>query len=118
IGDISPWEVLRGIWARKEIIACVFAAFMAVAIFWVATVTPTFTVETRIMLSPRSGEISSFDAENTPNLPDAETLQSEIQILTSQPLISQLVADLGLAADPEFNPALQAPGFLGRIAGA
>ena len=32
VGDISPWEVLRGVWARKEIILCAFAGFMAVEI--------------------------------------------------------------------------------------
>lgn len=116
IGDLSPWEVLRGIWARKEIIAVAFATFMAVAFLWLATTTPTYTVETRIMLSPRAGEISSFDAESMPTLPDAETLQSEIQVLTSRPLVARLIADLGLAANPEFNPALRTPGFLGRIA--
>ncbi|MDP1628165.1 polysaccharide biosynthesis tyrosine autokinase [Parvibaculum sp.] len=116
IGDISPWEVLRGIWARKEIIACTFAGFMAVAVIWLMTVVPTYTVETRIMLSPRAGEISTFDAENTPSLPDTETLQSEIQVLTSRPLVARLITDLGLAANPEFNPALHAPGFFGRIA--
>ncbi|ABS64606.1 Non-specific protein-tyrosine kinase [Parvibaculum lavamentivorans DS-1] len=116
VGDISPWEVLRGVWARKEIIACTFVAFMAVAIFWLMTVVPTYTVETRIMLSPRAGEISTFDADSTPSLPDNETLQSEIQVLTSRPLAARLITDLGLAAHPEFNPALRAPGFLGRIA--
>ena len=116
IGDISPWEVLRGIWARKHIILCAFAAFMVVAIFWIVTATPTYTVETRVLLSPRSGEISSFDDQNLPSQPDLETLQSEIQVLTSRPLIARLIADLGLAANPEFNPALNAPGFFGRIA--
>src|SRR5690606_21187273 len=116
IGDISPWEVLRGIWARKHIILCAFAAFMVVAIFWIVTATPTYTVETRVLLSPRSGEISSFDDQNLPSQPDVETLQSEIQVLTSRPLIARLIADLGLAANPEFNPALNAPGFFGRIA--
>lgn len=118
IGDLSPWEILRGIWARKEIILCAFAGFMAIAVFWLATVTPTYTVEARVMLSPRAGEISTFDAESGPSLPDSETLQSEIQVLTSRPLVARLIADLGLAANPEFNPALRSPGFLGRIAAA
>ncbi|MEQ8326628.1 MAG: polysaccharide biosynthesis tyrosine autokinase [Parvibaculum sp.] len=116
IGDLSPWEILRGIWARKEIILCAFAGFMAIAVFWLATVTPTYTVEARVMLSPRAGEISTFDAESGPSLPDSETLQSEIQVLTSRALVARLIADLGLAANPEFNPALRSPGFLGRIA--
>ncbi|HAC58075.1 MAG: hypothetical protein CMI62_06735 [Parvibaculum sp.] len=114
-GDISPWEVLRGVWARKEIILCAFAGFMAVAVFWLATATPTYTVETRVMLAPRAGEISTFDNENSPMLPDAQTVQTEIQVLTSRPLVARLITDLGLASNPEFNPALRSPGLMGRI---
>lgn len=116
VGDISPWEVLRGVWARKEIILCAFAGFMAVAIVWLATATPTYTVEARVMLAPRAGEISTFDNENSPLLPDAQTVQTEIQLLTSRPLVARLITDLGLAGNPEFNPALRSPGLLGRIA--
>ncbi len=115
VGDLSPWDVLRGIWARKEIILGAFAAFMIVAVLWITTVTPTYTVETRVLLSPRSGEISTFDAESTPLLPDNQTVLSEIQVLTSRPLVARLIADLGLGANPEFNPALRTPGFLGRV---
>ncbi|HCX67718.1 MAG TPA: hypothetical protein DHK64_09340, partial [Rhodobiaceae bacterium] len=115
-GDISPWEVLRGVWARKEIILGAFLAFMVVAAFWLFTATPTYTVETRVMLAPRAGEISTFDNESSPLLPDVQTLQTEIQVLTSRPLIARLITDLGLASNPEFNPALRSPGFLRRIA--
>lgn len=116
IGDFSPWEVLRGIWARKQIILLAFAGFMTLAVFWLMTATPTYTVEARVLLSPRTGEISTFDVESAPLLPDNETLNSEIQVITSRPLIARLITDLGLAANPEFNPALRAPGFFGRIA--
>lgn len=115
VSDISPWEVLRGVWARKEIILCAFAGFMAVAIVWLATATPTYTVEARVMLAPRAGEISTFDDENSPLLPDAQTVQTEIQLLTSRPLVARLITDLGLAGNPEFNPALRSPGLLSRI---
>lgn len=116
VGDISPWEVLRGVWARKEIVVCAFAGFMAVSIVWLATATPTYTVEARVMLAPRAGEISTFDNENSPLLPDAPTVQTEIQVLTSRPLVARLITDLALAGNPEFNPALRSPGLLGRIA--
>ena len=115
-GEVSPWDILRGIWARKEIVAVVFIGFMSLVLFWVATATPTYTVETRVMLSPRAGEISTFDTEIQGPLPDAETLQSEIQVMTSRRLIARLIQDLGLGASPEFNPALRQPGLFGRIA--
>ncbi|HUD53182.1 polysaccharide biosynthesis tyrosine autokinase [Parvibaculum sp.] len=105
--EVSPWELLRGIWARKELVGISFGSFMALAILWLATVTPTYTVETRVLLSPRTGEISSFDTENQPTMPDAETLQSEIQLLTSRPLLVRLVTDLRLDREPEFNPSLR-----------
>lgn len=114
--DISPWELLRGLWARKELIFVAFAGFMLMAFVWLMTVTPTYTVETRLLLSTRTGEVSSFDANNIPTPPDAETVQSEIQLLTSRTLIARLIADLKLAQDPEFNPALRSSAF-GRLSG-
>ena len=114
--DISPWELLRGIWARKELILISFACFMTLALIWLVTVTPTYTVESRILMATRTGEISNFDASSQPTPPDAETLQSEIQVLTSRPLIARLIADLKLDQDPEFNPALH-QGILGSLIG-
>jgi uncharacterized protein involved in exopolysaccharide biosynthesis len=119
-GDISPWELQRGIWARKELIGIAFGCFMAVAIFWLMTVTPTYTVEARLLLSPRTGEISNFDAGSAPAQPDAETVQSEIQVLTSRTLLRRLIVDLRLDRDPEFNPALRRgllSGLMGRQPG-
>lgn len=111
ISDISPWEILRGIWARKELVLVVFIIFMTLAFIWVNTVTPTFTVETRLLLEPRNNEVSNFDVNGTPSMPDSETLQSEIQVITSRPLITRLVNDLNLDADPEFNPAIRSGMF-------
>lgn len=114
-GDISPWELLRGIWARKELIVIAFGAFMGLVLLWMMTVTPTYTVDTRILLSTRTGEVSSFDASSAPTPPDAETVQSEMQVLTSRALIARIIADLKLNDEPEFNPSLR-HGFMGRFA--
>lgn len=102
--EISPWELLRGLWARKELILVAFISFMALAFVWLLFVTPTYTVESRLLLATRTGEVSTFDNQNTPAPPDATTVQSEIQLLTSRPLISRLISDLKLSEDPEFNP--------------
>jgi len=113
-GEISPWDLLRSIWARKELVGGIFAVFMLLVILWLGFVTPTYTVESRVLLSPRSGEISSFDAQTQPLNPDAETVQSELQVLTSRPLLLRLVRDLKLESNPEFRPA---QGLLSRILG-
>jgi capsular exopolysaccharide synthesis family protein len=105
--DVSPWELLRGIWARKEFIGIVFGAFMALALAWLVTVTPTYTVDARVLIAPRTGQISTFDTDNQPTPPDAETLQSEIQLITSRPLLVRLVQDLRLDRSAEFNPSLR-----------
>ena len=114
--DISPWELLRGIWARKELIVVAFLGFMCLAVFWLMTVTPTFTVESRLLLATRAGEVSSFDANNMPTPPDDGTVQSEIQLLTSRPLIGRLIDDLRLDQSAEFNPQLRRS-ILGRLSG-
>ena len=116
--DLSPWDVLRGLWARKEVIALVFAAAMALCLIWLATTAPVFTAETRILLAPRTGEVSAFDSNNQPAQPDDETVQSEIQLITSRPLIEKLIQELHLDRMPAYNPALRSPGLLSFITGA
>ncbi|MBV1933790.1 MAG: hypothetical protein KUG59_03810, partial [Parvibaculaceae bacterium] len=37
--DINPWELMRGIWARKEIVLMTFLAVLALGIFWLSTLT-------------------------------------------------------------------------------
>lgn len=113
-GEISPWDLLRGIWARKELVGVVFAVFMLLVILWLGFVTPTYTVESRVLLSPRTGEISSFDAPTQPINVDPEAVQSELQVLTSRPLLLRLVRDLKLDTNPEFRPS---QGLLSRILG-
>ncbi|MDO8287662.1 MAG: polysaccharide biosynthesis tyrosine autokinase [Parvibaculum sp.] len=114
--DISPWELLRGLWARKELIVVAFLGFMCLAFFWLMTVTPTYTVESRLLLATRAGEVSNFDANNLPTPPDNEALQSEIQLLTSRALIGRLIDDLRLNQSAEFNPQLR-QSILGRLSG-
>ncbi|MGV8996089.1 MAG: GumC family protein [Parvibaculaceae bacterium] len=114
--DISPWELLRGIWARKELIIVAFLGFMCLAFFWLMTVTPTYTVESRLLLATRAGEVSNFDTNNLPTPPDDSALQSEIQLLTSRPLIARLIDDLRLDQSGEFNPRIRS-GILGRLSG-
>ena len=116
--ELSPWDVLRGLWARKELVVLIFAASMALCLVWLATTSPIYTAETRLLLSPRTGEISNFDAKSQPALPDDETVQSEIQLITSRPLIEKLVQDLHLDRLPAYNPALRRPGLLSSLFGA
>lgn len=101
-GDINPWELMRGIWARKEIVLMTFLAVFALGIFWLSTLVPTYTVETLLLIEPRIGEISRFDETNNLSTPDKGFVESEIKIISSYEQLNKLAEKLSLSTYPEF----------------
>ncbi|MBV1933745.1 MAG: polysaccharide biosynthesis tyrosine autokinase [Parvibaculaceae bacterium] len=108
--DINPWELMRGIWARKEIVLMTFLAVLAIGIFWLSTLTPTYTVETLLLIEPRIGEISRFDETNTLSTPDKGFVESEIQIISSYEQLLKLADRLSLSKYSEFAQATKSKG--------
>lgn len=116
--DINPWELMRGIWARKEIVLMTFLAVLALGIFWLSTLTPTYTVETLLLIEPRIGEISRFDETNTLNTPDKGFVESEIQIISSYEQLLKLADRLSLSKYPEFAQETKNKSPMGAQTGA
>jgi len=112
---INPWEVLRGIWARKEIAIGTAILILVLSLIWISTVTPTYTAEALLRIEPRAGEISRFDDLSPLSPPDQGTVESEIQELFSYTLIADLVREAKLDQTSEFNPTLRKPGFLSSL---
>ena len=53
------------------------------------------------------------------NAPDPmPAVRTELQAMTSRSMVEQVVKELNLAADPQFNPALQPATLLGELKGA
>ncbi len=92
------------------------AAFLAAFLF-VNVVKPRYTSDARLLLEnqddffPRVDKGERVDA----NGPDAEGVQSQIQLLTSRDLARRVIKTLGLQGDVEFDPLANGVGALTRV---
>lgn len=123
----SPWvppvHKLRNVGdmlgRRRALIVVVTAGLTILAVAAAHRITPRFTAQADVMISPRQQQVVDLKAVLAGLGGDSEVVESEIQILRSRELARVVVQRLDLDKLPEFNPALAAPGVtakLGRIA--
>jgi polysaccharide biosynthesis transport protein len=112
--DESFLETLRKLWRHRFLIAActVLLGGAAIAAAWLM---PSFYVaEARVLVgvqSPRLGNVEAIIADVSP---DAERVQNEGFILQSRSIAKQVIDQLKLRDDPEFNAAVRKPSFWSR----
>lgn len=101
---------------RWWVIGPTLAAVVGAAVF-VNVVKPRYTSEARLLLENQDDFLSRADrTERTDgNGPDAEGVQSQIQLLTSRDLARRAIRNLGLQGDEEFDPLAHGVGALTRV---
>ena len=97
-------ELLGKLWRGKWIIivSTFFAGLMGV--LFASQYEPTYTARTKVMFDINASQV--VDVGQSVVRID-ETLENQVEILQSTNLIERVIADLGLADHPEFNPALR-----------
>jgi uncharacterized protein involved in exopolysaccharide biosynthesis len=112
--DIGPADVL--LWLRdglKWIILLAIAGIIA-AFVYALTATPRYTAYTDIIVDPSNLNVVSDDVFASNPQRDSQLLEveSKLRVLTSGNVLRQVIADLDLENDPEFNkPGLLDPLF-------
>jgi succinoglycan biosynthesis transport protein ExoP len=116
IGDIFR-SLRRRIWIVAITTLCV-AGLVALIVF---QLTPKYDAQAMLVLEARNAQVANVQ-DVMPGLPmdnpamHTAVIRSELDILTSRTLARQVIEDLGLATEPEFNPALRTgPSWLGRL---
>lgn len=107
------WKVvLRG---KFLILACVLLV-MAPALLYLQQATPRYTAAADILIDAPDTSDTLLERSASPRarLTDS-VVQTEAEVLSSTSLARRVVDKLGLDRDPEFNPALRAPGLVQRI---
>ena len=119
-----PVTKLRGVGEmlgrRRALIVLVTLGLTAFAVAAAHRITPRYTAQADVMISPRQQQVVDLKAVLAGLGGDSEVVESEIQILRSRELAKSVVQKLDLDKLPEFNPALAAPGLsakFSRIAG-
>jgi succinoglycan biosynthesis transport protein ExoP len=114
--DGTPWlDLVKGhenelrhalavIRRRKGVIFATMVLVTFGTLLIVLQLTPLYTASALIMLNTRSANVINVASVVAGLPPDVNVIKSEIDVLESRALAARVIADLGLAADPEFAP--------------
>lgn len=112
--DASSGQNLSLLWQRRWFIVAVVLGATIFSGVLLSLVTPVYTAEALVALNTRPGQIVQTGLSTPPSPPTAATVQTEMDILRSRELAAQVVDELGLREDPEFNVSLREQGWLSR----
>ncbi|SJM90723.1 putative Succinoglycan biosynthesis transport protein ExoP [Crenothrix polyspora] len=100
---ISIRQIFAIIWRRKWLILAIVLGFtiLAATILW--SIAPRYTGEAQMMIENRGRDIVKREAPSSGSLADAETIAGQIQVLRSPELAREVIRELNLDQDPEFN---------------
>lgn len=120
--DIDITALWQAVMARKKSLLLSALGVGALTFIALSLVTPQYTATTRIIIENDEGKYINTNASN-PNanhnasLVDKEAVISQVHVLRSQDLASDVIKNLRLERVPEFNDALQTGGFLASLLG-
>jgi polysaccharide biosynthesis transport protein len=108
-------ETLRKLWRHRGLIALctVLVGGAAIVAAWLM---PSYYVsEARVLVGVQSPRLPNVESIMADVSPDAERVQNEGFILQSRTIAGQVIDQLNLRQDAEFNPALAPPSFWQRL---
>jgi len=95
----AVWTIL---WRRRLLVGLVTLAVIAVASLYIVVTPPSYSATSAILVDPR--DVKSTNIDNV--LPgigaDSAAIASQVSVIESRDLLSQVFDKLGLASDPEF----------------
>src|SRR5262245_52458298 len=110
--ELAHWAI--GIVRRQLLVIALIGAFgTSLGVFYILMAPSTYTAESRIVIDPRRVQLfpkATFSESQF----DWAALDSEIELVKSEPVMLPVINSLGLAKDPEF---LNSPGVLGSLLG-
>jgi capsular exopolysaccharide synthesis family protein len=108
-------ETIRKLWRRRGLIALCTLVLGGGATVAAWSMPSFYVSEARVLVGvqvPRLPNVESLVADVSP---DAERVQNEGFILQSRNIAKQVIDQLRLRDDPEFNPQLRKPSFWSRL---
>lgn len=109
--EIDLMSILRTLWRGKWVIA--LCATIGLAIGWYEAfrvAVPQYSATAQMALQIRNEQVVNLQSVISGVSGDEYSMNTEMEIIRSRELISQLVDELDLVNDPEFNPTLAEPG--------
>lgn len=106
-GEIDVAGVGRALWRKRWWVVGPTLAALAAAGIFVNVVKPRYTADGRLLLENQENYLTRTEKGEKPEsitAPDAEAVQSQIQLLTSRDLARRVIKSVGLPGNPEFDP--------------
>lgn len=103
--DVGTGISLSALWQRRNFLFVMVAGALIVAGLLLAVIAPVYTSEALVSLTMRNTEVLDRQAM-TPTPPSVSQVQTEMEVIRSRHLVGQVVDQLQLTQDPEFNKSL------------
>lgn len=108
-------ETLRKLWRRRWLILTCTVVLGGAAIAAAWSMPSYYVSEARVLVGIQAPRVLNVESVLADVSPDAERVQNEGFVLQSRALALQVLDQLRLRDDPEFNPALRKPSSWSRI---
>lgn len=112
--DFNLTDLLRMLWRRRWLMLTTVAVVMATLVVVLTQLTPHYTATAQVMVDPRQQNIVDIEQVLSGLPVNAETIQSEIEVINSRNLASRVIEQNRLDQVAEFNPSLGAGGLWQR----
>jgi succinoglycan biosynthesis transport protein ExoP len=114
--QIDLLTLLRTLWRGKSFIAlCALCAVIIVTGYVFFAAVPMYRSSAQLSLQVKTENIVDISAVMSGVTPDQSSINTEMEIIQSRGLLADLVDELDLINDPEFNPTLRAPSLLAQL---
>jgi succinoglycan biosynthesis transport protein ExoP len=115
---LSIRQILITLWRRKWLLAGIFIATLVAAHFMISSLTPRYAARSMLVLNVPGQVDTTEDGTGDPGPGrDLPITATQVQILQSTALTTQVVQALNLIKDPEFNPTLRPKSWLDSLVG-
>ena len=108
-------ETLRKLWRHRRLILACTIVLGGTAVFAAWSMPSYYVSEARVLVGLPAPRVLNVEAILTDVSPDAERVQNEGFILQSRAIALQVIDQLKLRENPEFNPALRKPSTWARL---
>jgi len=114
-GAMSLERALSAVRKRLKIVIAVPLVLAALTAAIVINVPNRYDASAIVQIDPRQKLISNLDAVVTDLKGDMPTVESEVEVIRSRPIILSVIDTLGLRNDPEFARGSKVKGLLSRL---
>ena len=113
--SIDLRNMWRAVWRWRMLVLWTTLALTALATFVIFRLTPQYTASAQVLVGLQQVKLGTIQDVLSDLKGDNEMISTEIGIIRSRKLAEKTVDKLNLDNNPEFNPALRAPGFFANL---